>query len=64
MKHDVVAARATGAVTGTVPGLPPRVALAVVPLLSLGMLGAVPSLVPAFRRSTTPTGRRRWSSAR
>ncbi|MGR6970889.1 hypothetical protein ACU639_15020 [Streptomyces cynarae] len=52
MKHDVVAARATEAVTGTVPGLLSRAALAAVPLLSLGMLGAVPSLVLAFRRGT------------
>ncbi|GHK02453.1 hypothetical protein ACWEWI_26920 [Streptomyces sp. NPDC003753] len=52
MKHDIVAARATEAVTGTVPGLLSRAALAAVPLLSLGMLGAVPSLVLAFRRGT------------
>lgn len=34
----------------TLPGLLPRVLLAAVPVLSLGVLGAVPSLVIARRR--------------
>ncbi|MFD9303252.1 hypothetical protein ACFWCB_11445 [Streptomyces sp. NPDC060048] len=34
------------------PGLFARVLLAAVPVLSLGMLGAVPSLVIAWRRGT------------
>lgn len=52
MTHEVGAVTAARSGTGTVPGLLPRAALAAVPVLSLGMLGAVPSLVLAFRRGT------------
>ncbi|MFV2117303.1 hypothetical protein ACE14D_02180 [Streptomyces sp. Act-28] len=55
MKHaEVFAATETVAepVRGVAPGLLPRVLLAVVPVVSLGMLGAVPSLVVAWRRDT------------
>lgn len=50
MKHDVGAATVARSGTGAAPGLLPRTALAAVPLVTLGMLAAVPSLVLAFRR--------------
>ncbi|MEV0925986.1 hypothetical protein AB0I99_12765 [Streptomyces spongiicola] len=50
MKHDVAAASAARPKRGAAPGLLPRMGLATVPLASLGMLGALPSLVVAWRR--------------
>ncbi|MGN9756673.1 hypothetical protein [Streptomyces sp. SD31] len=52
MKHNVGAAPAARSGAGTGPGLLPRTALAAVPVLTLGMLAAVPSLVLAVRRGT------------
>ncbi|MBT2539181.1 hypothetical protein J7E99_00295 [Streptomyces sp. ISL-44] len=50
MKDTVAIESADQPGGGTVPGLLPRVLLAAVPVLSLGVLGAVPSLVIAWRR--------------
>ncbi|MEU9862729.1 hypothetical protein AB0D99_17840 [Streptomyces sp. NPDC047971] len=53
MKQAVASEIAAPPSTGSaLPGVPARVALAVVPLLSLGVLGLVPSLVLALRRGT------------
>ncbi|MFJ6633835.1 hypothetical protein ACIQMR_20975 [Streptomyces sp. NPDC091376] len=52
MKPDVAAVSAAQPAKGAVPGPIPRVLLAAVPVLSLGMLGAVPSYVIAARRGT------------
>ncbi|WP_175439031.1 hypothetical protein [Streptomyces vilmorinianum] len=43
---------APAAPAAALPGIRARLALAVVPLLSLGVLGVVPSLVLALRRGT------------
>ncbi|MEU9144912.1 hypothetical protein [Streptomyces sp. NPDC048349] len=50
MKDSVAMENVAQPGEGAVPGLIPRVLLAAVPVLSLGMLGAVPSLVIAWRR--------------
>ncbi|MET9801461.1 hypothetical protein [Streptomyces sp. NPDC006368] len=55
MKHaEAVAATETVAepMRGSAPGPLPRLLLAAVPVVSLGMLGAVPALVVAWRRGT------------
>ncbi|TDU77816.1 hypothetical protein [Streptomyces sp. KS 21] len=50
MKDPVAAESVAPPGGGAVPGLLPRVLLAAVPVLSLGVLGAVPSLAIAWRR--------------
>ncbi|MFE3494288.1 hypothetical protein ACFXOS_14505 [Streptomyces sp. NPDC059175] len=50
MKSEVSAVLAAPPMRGEVPGLVSRALLAAVPVLSLGMLGAVPSYVIAARR--------------
>lgn len=50
MKDTVAMESVAGPKGGTAPALIPRILLASVPVLSLGVLGAVPSLVIAWRR--------------
>lgn len=50
MKDTVAVESAPPPRARALPGLLPRVLLAAVPVLSLGVLGAVPSLVIAWRR--------------
>lgn len=50
MKQGVAAASAARSVTGTVLRVLSRPVLAAVPVVSLGMLGAVPSMALAFRQ--------------
>ncbi|MGW6689382.1 hypothetical protein [Streptomyces sp. NPDC054961] len=52
MKDAVADESAARPGDGALPGLLPRVLLATVPVLSLGLLGALPSLVIAWRRGT------------
>ncbi|MFD7614788.1 hypothetical protein [Streptomyces sp. NPDC059828] len=52
MNPEASAVPAAQPMKGEVPGLLPRVLLAAVPVLSLGMLGAIPSYVIASRRGT------------
>lgn len=52
MNPAAAAVSAAHVMKRAVPGLLPRMLLAAVPMVSLGMLGAVPSLVIAFRRRT------------
>ncbi|MCS0637854.1 hypothetical protein NX801_19740 [Streptomyces sp. LP05-1] len=59
MKQALAVESAARPTTGNPPGAGPRLLLALVPVVSLGLLGALPSLVLAWR-----TGRRaEWLAA-